>query len=126
MRDHEQVVTSAITVFGITTFSTHIPMPEPDPDPDEVVCTNDLGTASVYNVAYSNAAPPSNIGNRFQEVDGGGLPPSPVAGQVELDDGEVVPFIIGSRPRSALEGGLPSAPPLSTRPKSLTYWFIER
>ena len=126
MRDHEQVVTSAITVFGITTFSTHIPMPEPDDDDEELVCTNDLGTASVYNIGFSNAAPPLGIENRFQEVDGGGLPPSPVAGQVELDNGEVVPFIIGGSPRSALEGSLPSAPPRSTRPKSLTYWYIER
>ena len=126
MRDHEQVVTSAITVFGITTFSTHIPMPEPTDDDTELVCTNDLGTASVYNIGFSNAAPPRGIENRFQEVDGGGLPPSPVAGQVELDTGEVVPFIIGGNPRSALEGSLPSAPARSTRPKSLTYWYIER
>jgi type IV pilus assembly protein PilY1 len=126
MRDHEQVVTSAITVFGITTFSTHIPEPEPDPDNEDLVCTSGLGTASVFNVGFSNAAPPPGLENRFQEVDGGGLPPSPVAGQVELDDGEIVPFIIGGNPRSALEGSLPSAPALSTRPKSLTYWYIER
>jgi type IV pilus assembly protein PilY1 len=119
---HEQVVTSAITVFGSATFSTHIPtVPEPG------ACSSDLGTANVYNVRFANAAPsrPGAL-NRYEEIAGGGLPPSPVAGQVQLDNGVVVPFIIGGDPRSPLEGGLPVPPALSTLPKSITYWYIEK
>jgi type IV pilus assembly protein PilY1 len=119
---HEQVVTSAITVFGGVTFSTHIPHV-----PTAGECVPDTGTANVYNVRYRNAAP-SRPGatNRYEEIDGGGLPPSPVAGQVRLDDGTVVPFIIGADPRSPLEGSLPVPPSLSTIPKSITYWYIEK
>ena len=49
---HEQVVTSAITVFGNTTFSTHTPVV-----PVAGSCDSNLGTARVYNVRYFNAAP---------------------------------------------------------------------
>lgn len=120
---HEQVVTSAITVFGGTTFSTHTPT-VPDPE----ACASDLGTARVYNIRYNNAAPSKpNATNRYEEIKGGGLPPSPVAGQVKLDgDGPIVPFIIGADPRSPLEGGLPVPPSLTTLPKSITYWYIEK
>ena len=119
----EQVVTSAITVFGATTFSTHTPT---DPR-DRAACTSDLGTARVYNVKYANAAPSKpGAENRSAVIVGGGLPPSPVAGKVTLDDGEVVPFIIGADGASPLEGGEPEQPFLTTLPKSITYWYIER
>jgi type IV pilus assembly protein PilY1 len=119
---HEQVVTSAITVFGGVTFSTHIPYV-----PEAGACAPDIGDAFVYNVRYRNAAPskPRAL-NRYEEIAGGGLPPSPVAGEVRLDDGKVVPFIIGADPRSPLEGGLPTGPAFSTLPKSITYWYIEK
>jgi type IV pilus assembly protein PilY1 len=125
---HEQVVTSAITVFGGTTFSTHTPT-VPDPD----ACTSDLGTARVYNLRYNNAAPSKpNATSRYEEISGGGLPPSPVAGQVKVPNPDnpdaeiIVPFIIGADASSPLEGGLPVAPSLSTLPKSITYWYIEK
>jgi type IV pilus assembly protein PilY1 len=119
---HEQVVTAGITVYGSVTFSTHIPtVPEPG------ACASDLGTANVYNVRYRNAAPSKpGAENRYEEILGGGLPPSPVAGQVRLDDGTIVPFIIGADPRSPLEGGLPTGPAFSTMPKSITYWYLEK
>lgn len=122
MQEGEQVVTSAITVFGAVTFSTHTPT-----DPPEGACTSDLGTARVYNIRYANAAP-SRPGatSRYAEIDGGGLPPSPVAGKVILDDGEEAYFIIGADPQSSLEGGEPEPPSLTTLPKSITYWYIER
>lgn len=122
LAQHEQVVTTGITVFGSVTFSTHTPEV-----PEAGACTSDLGTARVYNIRYRNAAP-SRPGatDRYEEIDGGGLPPSPVAGQVRLDDGTIVPFIIGADPSSPLEGGLPVPPSLSTMPKSITYWYIEK
>jgi type IV pilus assembly protein PilY1 len=119
----EQVVTSAITVFGGTTFSTH----EPTDPLEKEACTSDLGTARVYNVRYASGAPakPGAV-NRYEKIAGGGLPPSPVAGLVKLDDGTIVPFIIGSDGASPLEGGEPVSPTLSTLPKSITYWYIEK
>jgi type IV pilus assembly protein PilY1 len=121
MRDHEQVVTSAITVFGTTVFSTHTPTV-----PAVGSCASNLGTARVYNVRFANAAAANGTNNRDEEISGGGLPPSPVAGMVELDDGSIVPFIIGAEGDSPLESSLPSPPSTGTQPKSLTYWYIEK
>jgi hypothetical protein len=45
---------------------------------------------------------------------------------VELDDGQVVPFVIGSVGESPLESSLPNPPTTGTQPKSLTYWFIDK
>ena len=120
LEDHEQVVTSAITVFGTTTFSTHTPFV-----PVEGQCSATLGTARVYNVRFLNASP--RVGeNRYAEISGGGLPPSPVAGQVTLDNGKTVPFVIGASANSALEASLPNSPSTGTQPKTLTYWYIEK
>jgi type IV pilus assembly protein PilY1 len=121
LRDHEQAVTSAITVFGTTTFSTHTPTVAAADS-----CASNLGTARVYNVRFSNAAPANGETNRDEPVAGGGLPSPPVAGMVELDDGRIVPFIIGASGESPLESSLPSPPSTGTQPKSLTYWFIEK
>lgn len=115
----EQVVTSAITVFGTVTFSTHEPTA-----PASGQCTS-LGTAQVYNVDYTNAAPKSGT-VRSQVIVGGGLPPSPVAGMVTLDNGTTVPFIIGANPTSALQGGDPPSPSSVVRPKSRVYWNIKK
>jgi type IV pilus assembly protein PilY1 len=120
LNDHEQVVTSAITVFGTVTFSTHTPVV-----PAAGQCSSNLGTARVYNVRFLTAA--ARVGeDRSAEISGGGLPPSPVAGLVTLDDGTTVPFCIGCAPDSPLQGNLPSSPSTGTQPKSLTYWYIEK
>jgi type IV pilus assembly protein PilY1 len=121
MNTSEQVVTSAITVFGTVTFSTHQPT-----GVQTDACTPSLGTARVYNINYRNAAPIAGFLQRGSEIAGGGLPPSPVAGQVILDDGSIVPFIIGSGVDSALQGGLPPTPPTVSRPKSRVYWNIKK
>ncbi len=117
----EQVVTSAITVFGTTTFSTHKPFGSQDER-----CRPALGTSSVYNINYRNAAPASDLLVRGVEIVGGGLPPSPVAGVVDLGDGTQVPFLIGSNPQSALQGSKPYTPPTVARPKSRVYWNIRK
>ncbi|HUG04900.1 MAG TPA: hypothetical protein VML92_10780 [Steroidobacteraceae bacterium] len=121
LRDHEQAVTSAITVFGTTTFSTHTPTLA-----NPATCASNLGLARVYNVRFSNAAPANGETNRDEPIAGGGLPSSPVAGMVELDDGRIVPFIIGASGESSLESSLPSPPSTGAQPKSLTYWFIDQ
>ena len=115
----EQVVTSAITVFNTVTFSTHQPTP-----PASNACTT-LGTARVYNLDYTNAKPKVGF-VRGEIIAGGGLPPSPVAGMVTLDNGQTVPFIIGANPNSALQGGEPPTPPSANRPKSRVYWNIKK
>ena len=130
LRPNEQVVTSAITVFDNVTFSTQRPYgstpaePQPDGQPYPA-CGSNLGTAKVYNVNYANAgALPGE--SRSSVIVGGGLPPSPVAGMVKLDNGQVVPFIIGGKGTSSLEGGSPPAPSSAVRPKSRAYWYIQK
>ena len=52
-------------------------------------CSSTLGTASVYNIAFANAASPErHCRTAVEVIVGGGLPPSPVAGMVTLDDGD--------------------------------------
>jgi len=123
LRSTEQVVTSAITIFGTVTFSTHQPSVA-----QAGVCSSDLGTARVYNVSYLDA---SAVGGseRSEELPHSiGLPPSPVAGMVQLDNGQTVPFCIGCRPESPLEGEEKKPPPSSapSQPKSRVYWYIQR
>jgi type IV pilus assembly protein PilY1 len=124
LRANEQVVTSAITIFGTVTFSTHEPRRA-----QAGVCSSNLGIARVYNVSYLNASSANGTNERSQELPGSiGLPPSPVAGAVTLDDGQTVPFCIGCRPESPLEGEEPEVPPssLPSQPKSRVYWYIQR
>lgn len=113
----EQVVTSAITVFGVVTFSTHQPF-----SPVSGLCAS-LGETKVYNISYINAEGEDGI--RSHDLAGDGLPPSPVAGMVTLDDGTTVPFVIGANPDSPLEGSPPVTPPAVNQPTSRVYWNIE-
>lgn len=117
----EQVVTSSVTAYGTTTFNTHIPT---DPAVRQT-CRADLGTANVYNVSYTNAAPPSGT-SRFDAVIGGGLAPSPVVGRVQLDDGSRRDVVIGANPDSFLspKGTAPKA--AFRQPKGRVYWFIQK
>ncbi|WP_143068483.1 pilus assembly protein [Azotobacter beijerinckii] len=118
--DNEQVVTSAITVYGTVTFSTHTPAVY---TPGQ--CSS-LGTAKVYNIDYANAESENGTTMRYEEISGGGLPPSPVAGMVTLDDGSTRPFVIGSDPDSPLEGGSPDSGATALQPKAKVYWNIEQ
>ncbi|MDQ9169779.1 pilus assembly protein PilY [Oxalobacteraceae bacterium R-40] len=118
----EQVVTSAITVFDVVTFSTHIPA-----IPVAGACTSTLGNSAVYNIDYKNAKSPNGAtASRYEPISGGGLPPSPVAGMVTLDDGSTVPFCIGCKPDSPLEGGDPPGLSMSIQPKARVYWYIQK
>ncbi|RPJ45091.1 MAG: pilus assembly protein PilY [Betaproteobacteria bacterium] len=123
LHDNEQVVTSAITIFGVVTFSTHEPAPV-NVDPN--VCTSSLGKARVYNIGYANAGLLTGRNSRFAEIPGGGLPPSPVAGMVTLDNGVTVPFCIGCDSESPLKGGEPPPPIMANQPKSRVYWHIQQ
>jgi type IV pilus assembly protein PilY1 len=118
----EQVVTSAITVFGVVTFSTHQPAGPIPPDQ----CKPNLGTTNVYNISYLNAASANGTDSRFEHVVGDGLPPSPVAGQVTLDNGQTVPFCIGCSKDSPLEGAPPRSLVSVTQPTGRLYWYIKK
>ncbi|MWV16124.1 pilus assembly protein PilY [Pseudomonas sp. L-22-4S-12] len=115
----EQVVTSAITVFGITTFSTHQPSV-----PVSGTCAS-LGETRVYNINYADASPREGE-PRFADLAGDGLPPSPVAGMVTLDDGTTVPFVIGANPDSPLEGSPPVEQLSVMQPTSRVFWNVEQ
>jgi type IV pilus assembly protein PilY1 len=124
---NEQVVTSAITIFGVVTFSTHQPTPA-----QAGVCSSNLGTARVYNVSYLDASSENGTSSRSQVLPSNiGLPPSPVAGMVTLgvsDGGQTLPFCIGCGKTSPLEGSEPVMPPGTTlsQPKGRVYWYIQR
>lgn len=117
----EQVVTSAITIFGVVTFSTHQPAVATPGS-----CSSNLGTTLVYNIAYTNASSVNGTTNRYEDVAGDGLPPSPVAGDVTLDDGTTVPFCIGCSPKSPLEGAPPKTLGSVIQPKGRLYWYIQK
>jgi hypothetical protein len=85
-----------------------------------------LGTAKGYKIS------PLTGNFTSSTYDGGGLPPSPVAGNVEIEvDGEtlVMPFCIGcggdpdSGCKSALCGGNPTIDIPTSRTR--TYWYKE-
>ena len=117
----EQVVTSAITIFGVVTFSTHQPAV-----PVTGSCSSNLGKTLVYNIGYTNAASVNGTSNRYEHVAGDGLPPSPVAGDVTLDDGTTVPFCIGCSPKSPLEGAPPRTLSSVIQPKGRLYWYLQK
>jgi type IV pilus assembly protein PilY1 len=115
---NEQVVTSAVTVYGTSYFSTHQPI-----TPVAGSCTANLGNTRSYGIAYATAAnPDGTTADPFTLLTSGGLPPSPVAGYVKLDDGTTVPFIIGVA--GPLESkALPPPAGAVSKAKIRTYWF---
>lgn len=119
LTSREKVVTSALTIFGTVYFSTQ--------EPSQALlgsCSPDLGYARTYSISFRNAK--GEDGERFERLVGDGLPPSPVAGLVTLDDGSTVPFCIGCSGSSALEGSEPPVPPSAVQPKSRVFWNIEQ
>jgi type IV pilus assembly protein PilY1 len=118
----EQVVTSAVTIFGVVTFSTHQPAAAAVANS----CKPNLGTTNVYNISYLNAATANGTSARYEHVSGDGLPPSPVAGQVTLDNGTTVPFCIGCSKDSPLEGAPPRTLSSVSQPTNRLYWYIQK
>jgi type IV pilus assembly protein PilY1 len=121
LADNEQVVTSAVGVLGTVTFSTHTPAVYVAGS-----CTSNLGTARVYNVSYLDASSTNGTDARSEVIAGGGLPPSPVAGMVTLDDGQTVPFVIGASPNSPIEAKFPPVSGAGSQSRGRVYWYIER
>lgn len=118
---NEQVVTSGVTVFGVSYFSTNKPV---TPNPNS--CSANLGSSKAYAVSYVNGANPNGTNAvPFTYLPQGGLPPSPVAGKVTLDDGTTVPFIIGAKgPLETMQLINTNSAKVSTKVRS--YWFIQK
>lgn len=122
---YEQVVTTAATIGGYVNFSTFQAK-------NEKKCSS-LGTARGYATCFLHGGASCEGAvaagtNRSEKFVGGGLPPSPVAGTVEVD-GKIVPFIIGGKPEapggSALEAKLPPIPIKKDRVKVYRYKQID-
>lgn len=117
--DKEQVVTSAVVVFGKVTFSTHMPKL-----PDINSCGSNLGLSRVYNLSYLDGT------GTFQMIAGGGLPPSPVAGIVHVctagGDCFDAPFLMGGDPDSPVEVEYKLKPSGAAVNKSRVYWYMEQ
>ncbi|MCM2328002.1 MAG: PilC/PilY family type IV pilus protein [Lysobacter sp.] len=120
----EKVVNSPLTIAGVTYFSTNKPQP-----PALGTCSANLGRARSYGLDFvSGTAGLDRDGNGTKDVNdvyvdlvGGGLPPSPVGGIVQLDDGRLVGFIIGGgESTSPIEAGRIRVDIPKTRQK--VYW----
>ncbi len=122
----EKVVTSAVSTGGYTYFSTNAPTDTFS----ETACTTNLGTAKSYRQALFCGVAES------REFVGGGLPPNPVIGLVEVqvpstepngsEETEQIPFIIGGF-NAQLSGLQASRVPINVDPtRRRTFWFTNR
>jgi type IV pilus assembly protein PilY1 len=126
----EKAVNAPLTVAGYTYFGTNTPF-NPTANPD--MCYPNLGLARGYAINFLTGAGLNNKG--YITFDGGGLPPSPVFGLVEINPGSGVytPVLIGggNQTGAAVGGNNTSAlgankvVPPNTGKRKRTYWFTE-
>jgi Tfp pilus tip-associated adhesin PilY1 len=117
----EQTVNEGITIAGVTYFGTNTPG-----SGDTSTCVANLGTAKGYAIDFKTGNAIGDSG-RFAYYIGGGMPPSPVAGVVDVG-GVKYPFCIGCADMgganiSALQGSEVAINPTGSRYRS--YWYIE-
>ena len=110
----EKVVNAPTTVAGNTYFGTNQPK-----IPAANSCDSSLGIARGYSIKPLSGIYTSAV------FDGGGLPPSPVAGLVNitLEDGTTkqVPFLIGGPGISPIK---PTNPPINVKTsRHRAYWY---
>ncbi|HVE50168.1 MAG TPA: PilC/PilY family type IV pilus protein [Casimicrobiaceae bacterium] len=123
----EKVVTASVTTGGFTYFSTNRPTP-----PSSNSCSTNLGIAKGYKVPLFCSEPESI------EFAGGGLPPSPVIGEVDItippldpnsgesDETRRIPFIIGGY-NLELSGLAVTRVPIPVDPtRRRTYWYNQQ
>lgn len=110
----EKAVNASITTRGTTYFGTNMPMA-----PAANSCSSNLGQAKGYSLSPFTAGYASTV------YDGGGMPPSPVAGVVGLvlPSGQTLqqPFCIGCGGATALSPLDPSKK-VPKKPRR-TYWY---
>lgn len=116
----EQSVNRPLTVAGTTYFGTNTPTPSTGSS-----CFANLGIAKGYAVDFATGNPVGTV--RSAQYVGGGMPPSPVAGVVDVD-GTKLPFIIGGidvdeANASALQGSKVEINPTGERYR--VFWYIQ-
>ncbi len=126
----EKAVNAPLTVAGHTYFGTNTPA-DPAKNPD--MCYPNLGIARGYAINFLTGAGLNDKG--YITLDGGGLPPSPVFGLVEINPGSGVytPVLIGGGNQTgpAVGGNNTSAlgankvTPPNTGKRKRTCWFTE-
>ena len=121
LRAGEQTVTSALTIYGAVSFSTHKPAVYA-----ANACTANLGDTRIYTVNYTNANSANGTAQRWEHVSGDGLPPSPVGGKVKLDDGSVVNFCISCSKDGGIGVREPGGAGGDLVPKGRIYWFTQK
>ena len=107
----EKVVNAPLTIGGVVYFGTNRPV-------TQAACKAALGEARSYALSFldgTGTRTPGGVGtgdDAYSRVlTGGGLPPSPVAGLVDIG-GTIVPVCIGcGERRSAFEAGSPPIDP---------------
>ena len=124
LRATEQVVTSAATRFGVTTYSTHMPtVPVPG------TCGSNLGKVHVYNLNIATATPIKGT-TCADEVTGGGLPPSPVKVDVCMNEDctDTDPITIGGSKDSPVQTGQDptETDKMGAKGKRRVYWYIQK
>jgi type IV pilus assembly protein PilY1 len=121
LADGEKVVNAPLVTAGYVYFGTNQPTP-----PSSNSCTATLGTARGYQLS------PFSASYRYVVFAGGGLPPSPVSGVVNINVGGVtklVPFLIGGGNPDCTGADCASAlggqkPPISVSTSRIrTYWY---
>jgi Tfp pilus tip-associated adhesin PilY1 len=119
----EKTVNKALVVGGFVFFGTNQAV-----DTVTTPCSNNLGVARTHSINITTGEIFTNT------LTGGGLPPSAVAGVVQLDDGTKVPFCIGCgavsaetvcsgpgcSPQESQE--VPVTPPPT---RSRVYWYMQ-
>ncbi len=116
----EKVVNAATTIGGAAHFGTNRPSTSVS---NSRSCSADLGVAKSYAMPLFCVAPQSAV------LVGGGLPPSPVAGIVNVSTPgggtQRVPFCIGciNSKNSAIEGSRVN--PVIRTPRTRVYWYQE-
>ena len=127
----EKAVNAPLTVSGYTYFGTNQPA---NPKTNPNMCYPNLGIARGYAINFLDGSGMNS--NRFVQFDGGGMPPSPIFGLVQLPTAGggtlLTPVLIGGGNQLGLVGGNNTSSlgsqkvvPPGTGKRKRTYWYIE-
>lgn len=128
----EKSVNAALTVAGTTFFGTNMPKAV-----DPKSCEANLGIARGYALnfltgtsAFGDRTGNGNINksDMYATFQGGGLPPSPVSGVVQISDSKTVRFVIGGggtgTSGSVIEGTKLQVNPSGARTR--VFWYFKK
>jgi type IV pilus assembly protein PilY1 len=127
----EKAVNAPLTVAGYTYFGTNEPA---NPKNNPNMCYPNLGIARGYAINFMDGTGMNS--NRFVQFDGGGMPPSPIFGMVNLPTASggslITPVLIGAGNQLGLVGGNNTSSlgsqkvvPPGTGKRKRTYWYID-